>query len=414
MNTFDKRHLNRLLTVLATAGLACCSVINSSASEGSYSETSDGLVITGSDGQVLVGEALETFSSPWAMTFLPSGEALVTEKGGTLWLLDAQGRKMAEIANVPDVVARGQGGLGDVVLHPGFGKAGDGENVVFISYVERDSSDRSLSGAVVERAVLDRGQLALTDRRIIWTQLPKVSGNGHYSHRIAFSPAGELFIGSGERQKFTPAQDMDANLGKILRLDENGAALPSNPFFGDGAVTDQIWTLGHRNILGIDFDADGQLWAHEMGPKGGDELNRIVRSENYGYPEVSNGSHYSGRSIPDHSSNPDFTKPALSWNPSISPSGFVIYDGDRFDGWQGNGLMGGLSSRALIRVTLSSANDATSNAVKSSNGSDSGLAEEAARYSWGKRIREVEQSADGYLYVLEDGDGARLIRLQPR
>lgn len=398
MKMLAKQHIKKLMTALAAAGLACCAVVNSSATEGSYTEKNGKLLITGSDGQVIRGEALETFNSPWAMTFLPSGEALVTEKTGKLWLLGNDGQKSGEVSNVPSVVARGQGGLGDVVLHPDFEKPGAGEGVVYLSYVERDDGNSSLSGAVVERAVFDRDQMALTDRRIIWTQLPKVSGNGHYSHRIAFSPDGELFIGSGERQKFTPAQDMDGNLGKILRLKSDGSVIDSNPFFGDNAVTNQIWTLGHRNILGMDFDAQGQLWAHEMGPRGGDELNRIVRSENYGYPQVSDGSHYSGKSIPDHDTDPSFKKPALSWNPSISPSGFVIYDGALFKGWQGDGLMGGLSSRALIRVSFS--------------GSDK--AEEVARYAWDKRLREVEQGIDGYLYVLEDGEGARLIRLSPQ
>lgn len=409
MNLPLKQRTQSLLTLLTVIGLACCAAVNSSATEGSYTEKNGVLTITGSDGQVIRGDVLESFNSPWAMTFLPSGEALVTEKGGQLWLLNNDGKKSAEISNVPSVLAHGQGGLGDVVLHPNFGKPGAGGGVLYLSYVERDDSNNSLSGAVVERAVLDRDQMALTERKIVWTQFPKVSGNGHYSHRMAFSPNGELFIGSGERQKFTPAQDMNGNLGKILRLNDDGTAIESNPFYGDNAIRDQIWTLGHRNILGMDFDAQGQLWAHEMGPRGGDELNRIERAENYGYPEVSNGSHYSGKSIPDHDTNPDFKKPALSWNPSISPSGFVIYDGERFDAWQGDALMGGLSSRALIRVRFAAGG--TAEETDGERAED--LAEELARYGWDRRIREVEQSTDGHIYVLEDGDGGRLIRLSP-
>lgn len=366
--------------------------------------------VTGTAGTSLSATPLETFDSPWAMTFLSDGRALVTEKAGALWLLDNDGQKAGEIGNLPEVRAAGQGGFGDIVAHPDFADNG----VVFLSYVERDADDDSLSGAVVERATLsladDGGSLEGRER--IWEQHPKVTGNGHYSHRIAIAPDGHLFITSGERQKFTPAQNMDMNLGKIVRLNQDGSAPADNPFHGNGPVADQIWTLGHRNLLGIDFDADGQLWTHEMGPKGGDELNRIVRSENYGYPDVSEGSHYSGEPIPSHESNPAYENPALSWNPVISPSGFVIYDGDVFGDWSGNGLIGGLSSQALIRVSFEQA--PTDNLGQApGDGETETIATEAERYSWDKRIREVEQGPDGSVYVLEDGVGGRLLRLAP-
>ncbi len=365
--------------------------------------------INASDGSSLSGSALATFDNPWAMTFLPDGRALVTEKGGNLWLLNADGSKAGEISNTPDAEARGQGGFGDIIVHPDFAENSE----VFVSYVERDADDDSLSGAAVEHATLtltdDGGELA--DREVIWRQSPKVTGNGHYGHRLAVAPDGMLFITSGERQKFSPAQNMDMNLGKVIRLNQDGSAPDDNPFHGNGEISDQIWTLGHRNPLGIDFDADGLLWVHEMGPKGGDELNRIVRSENYGYPEVSEGTHYSGEKIPKHEDNLAYENPALAWNPVISPSGFVIYDGDAFADWQGDGLIGGLSSKALIRVEFEEAKVDNTGAPASDVDEMEKVAKEAARYDWGKRVREVEQGPDGAIYVLEDGAEGRLVKL---
>jgi len=350
--------------------------------------------ITGTSGTKLTATPLETFSRPWAMTFLPDGSALVTEKGGTIWLIDADGRKKGEIVGGPEVRARGQGGLGDIILHPEFAS----NSVVYISFVERDKSDSDLTGAAAMRAklTLNDGGGSLSESKIIWRQEPKVSGAGHYGHRMAFSPDGHLFITSGERQKFSPAQDMNSNLGKVVRLTDWGRVPADNPYLGQGYVTEQIWTSGHRNPLGIAFAEDGQLWVHEMGPRGGDELNLIVREQNYGYPEVSDGRHYSGQPIPDHSTNPAYAKPAISWVPSISPAGLALYNGNLFSDWRGDALIGGLSGQALVRVELSASG-----------------ATEAERFEWGSRVREVEQGPDGAIYVLEDGGGARLIRLQP-
>ena len=366
------------------------------------------MTISGSDGVRLVATPLARFDSAWAMAFLPDGRALVTEKAGALWLLNRDGTKAGKITNVPKVTARGQGGLGDIIVHPNFSANG----TVFLSYVERDEEDDKLSGAAVERATLTLSKSGggLSQRQIIWRQSPKVTGNGHYGHRLAISPDGFLFITSGERQKFTPAQNMLMNLGKIIRLNQNGSAPKDNPFYAGTTVADQVWSLGHRNPLGIAFDAEGRLWAHEMGPRGGDELNLIKRSENYGYPLVSNGKHYSGEEIPSHMSNPIYENPAISWTPVISPAGFVIYDGGMFPDWKGHGFIGGLSSQALIRVTFDTA-AIDNTGAPAGRGGEEPIAREAARYEWGKRIREVEQGPDGALYVLEDKDGGRLLRL---
>lgn len=361
-------------------------------------------VVTGSAGSEIEVTELETFDGPWAMTTLPDGRMLVTEQSGTLWLVSRQGKKLGKIGNVPSVTERNQGGLGDIILDPDF----KNNKRIYISYVERDSKDDNLSGAVVDRATLGtstRGG-SLTKRERIWTQSPKMTGNGHYGHRMAFSPesakdgGGYLYITSGERQKFTPSQNMDMNLGKVVRINADGSIPEDNPFAAQSGVTKQIWTLGHRNPLGIDFDGQGRLWVHEMGPRHGDELNHITRASNYGYPIVSNGDHYSGAEIPDHDTNPVFKSPAEFWVPAISPAGFTIYDGVQFSDWQGDGFIGGLSSQALVRVEFE-------------DGRRGPTAKEAERFEWGKRIREVETGLDGALYVLEDNEG-RLLRITPK
>ncbi|WIH05432.1 PQQ-dependent sugar dehydrogenase [Xanthomonas translucens pv. graminis] len=334
-----------------------------------------------------------TFNEPWAMSFLPDGSALITEKGGTLKRFDPASGRTGTVSGVPAVDYGGQGGFGDVLPHPDFAQNG----WLYLSYVEAGSDDTR--GAAVARAKLTldaNGGGALSQLQVIWRQQPKVSGTGHYGHRLAFGPDGKLWISSSERQKFDPAQDMNSNLGKIVRLNDDGSVPADNPFARRGGVAAQVWSLGHRNVLGLAFDANGQLWEHEMGPAGGDELNLIQRGANYGYPIVSNGNHYDGRPIPDHSTRPEFAAPKLSWTPVISPAGFVIYSGSAFPQWRGNGFIGGMSSQSLLRIEF-----------------DGDHAREAARYDMGKRIREVEQGPDGALWLLEDGSSGRLLKLQP-
>lgn len=339
--------------------------------------------------------AVGRFQAPWAMSFLPDGRLLVTEKAGVLRLFDPATGTTGSIAGTPEVDHGGQGGLGDVVLHPSF--AGNG--LVYLSYVEAGEDDTRGAAVARARLVLDGGDGRLEALEVIWRQAPKTTGRGHFGHRLAFGPDGHLWITSGERQKFDPAQDMTGNLGKVLRLNDDGSPPADNPFADQGGVAAQVWSLGHRNPLGIDFDGDGRLWVHEMGPAHGDELNLVQRGGNYGYPLVSEGDHYDGTPIPDHATRPEFIAPAVAWVPAISPAGFVIYDGDLFADWRGSGLIGGLSGQALVRVAF-----------------DGERAREAERFDMGARIREVEQGPDGALWLLEDerdGSGGRLLRLDP-
>ena len=337
--------------------------------------------------------ALGSFSEPWAMTFLPDGRLLVTEKRGVLKVYELSG-KTGAVTGVPVVAYGGQGGLGDVVLHPDFATNG----LIYLSFVE--AGDGATYGAAVARAKLTLdadGGGALSDVRVIWRQVPKVDGQGHVGHRIAFGPDGFLFISSGERQHFDPAQDMSTNLGKIVRLNSDGSVPDGNPFAAQGEIAAQVWSLGHRNPLGLAFDGSGRLWNIEMGPMGGDELNRVERGSNQGYPIVSNGNHYDGRDIPDHSTRPEFNAPEVSWNPVISPGDFIFYSGNLFPAWKGNALAAGLSSKSLVRVEI-----------------DGDNAHEVERFDMGQRMREIEQGPDGAIYMLEDGEAGRLLKLTPK
>lgn len=335
------------------------------------------------------------FDQPWAMTFLPDGRLLVTEKPGQLLLVNLDDRQRTTVQNVPAVDYGGQGGLGDIILHPSYAT----NKLVYLSYVE--AGENNTRGAVVIRAKLEvddsTGTASLAQIQRIWTQHPKVTGQGHYGHRLAFDQSGFLFISSGERQKFDPAQDMSANLGKIIRLQDDGSIPEDNPFFTDGGVASEVWSLGHRNPLGLAFDEQGRLWNTEMGPLHGDEFNLVKRGENYGYPIVSNGDHYNGDPIPDHDTRPEFEAPAAYWVPSIAPAEVIYYSGSVIPEWQGSFLIAGLKSQAIIRVTT-----------------DGESAQEVERFEMGARIREIEQGPGGVIWVLEDGSNAKLLKLSKK
>lgn len=349
------------------------------------------------DARPFTVQPVADFDEPWAMTFLPDGShALITEKGGKLKLWRVSDNRLTEVGGVPAVSAGGQGGLGDIVLHPNFAS----NNMVYLSWVVDGEGGRL---AVVGRARLnvnaETGVASLENVSPIWRQSEGHSEGGHFSHRIAFGPDGKLYISSGDRQNFDPAQNPNGNLGRIVRLNDDGTVPADNPWAERGGVGAQAWTMGNRNPLGLAFAPDGRLWSNEMGPRGGDEFNLIERGANYGYPIVSNGDHYDGRDIPDHATRPEFNAPEISWTPVISPSSLIFYTGSQFPQWRGNALIGGLSSQGIVRVEI------TENTAR-----------EVERLDLGARIREVEQAPDGSLYVLEDemrGSQGRLLKLVP-
>jgi len=337
-------------------------------------------------------QVMADFESPWAMTFLPDGRMLITEKSGVLYLVSADAQQRTRVDGIPEVADEGQGGLMDVVLHPAFPQ----NRFVYFSYSEAGQGGK---GVVLARGVLADGERsALQKVETLFRAEPYVDGDGHFAGRIAFSRDGHLFFTNGERQKFVPAQDPKATLGKILRLRDDGTPAAGNPLAAKG-FHPAVWSYGHRNQLGIAFDESGNLWEQEMGPRGGDEVNLILPGRNYGYPIVSDGDHYDGRPIPDHSTRPEFEKPKVSWNPVISPAGLMVYSGKLWPQWKGDLFIGGLSSRALIRVDIDGTN-----------------ARKGDQWPMGERIREPEEGPDGAIWLLEDGrqgGSGRLLKLTP-
>lgn len=348
-------------------------------------------------------ETVAQFDEPWAMDFdESSGILLVTERAGTMKFRMPDGR-IGDVSGTPKVAYGGQGGLGDVVFAPGRRTGGKSLNgrTIYLSWAEAGQGDTR--GAALGRATLSCPQplaCTLQGLKVIWRQVPKVTGQGHYSHRIAFSPDGTyLFVSSGERQKFTPAQDLSTNLGKVLRLNLDGTPAAGNPFAAKGSPANQIWSYGHRNVLGLAFDAQGRLWDLEHGPAGGDELNLVKPGQNYGWPLVSDGDHYDGRPIPRHATRPDLAGPAISWNPVIAPGDFIFYSGDLFSQWKGQVLIGGMKPNVFVRVAI-----------------EGEKAREVSRTPMEHRIREIEQGPDGAVWLLEDGKEAgagRLLKLTP-
>lgn len=328
-----------------------------------------------------------TFDSPWALDFLPgsgapkTNMALVTEKAGRLWLVDVANGRKQEVSGVPKVHVEGQGGLAEVVAHPGFA----GNQRIYLSFTEAGPGGTSGATVGYGRLILGSGPPHLEGFHVIWRQEPRVAGGNHYSQRIAFAPDGTMFVTSGERFQFMPAQDPNVDLGKIIHMTAEGQRIGG-----------RYYTLGHRNLLGLAFAPDGRLWETEMGPKGGDELNLILPGRNYGWPKASNGSNYDGSNIPDHRPGDGFEPPKVWWNPSISPSSLLIYTGNMFPRWKGDALIGALSGQALIHVRIRG-----------------DQASKGDQWDMGNRIRAVDQGPNGEVYLLEDGPGGRLLRLTP-
>ena len=396
-----------LQALILDSALAACSLAPANEAESRGTST-----------RPFVTTELAKFESPFAIAFLPNGWALVTEKAGHLKLWRA-GQVSADVAGVPAVAAGSQGGLLEVALSPNFGS----NRLIYLTYSERSANGGS--GLALSRGMLAADGSRLTGVHLLWHD-PQGGKGGQYGAVLAFAPDGQsLFLSSGERQRFTPAQDPSQPLGKILHLTLDGQPAPGNPWAGKaGAATTMMinppentgaaqsatgrafhwpgtnrtlaetWSTGHRNPYGLAFDADGRLWESENGPMGGDEINLIKPGRNYGWPKASNGSNYDGTEIPDHKPGDGYEPPKLWWNPSISPGGLMIYHGGKWPQWKGDAFVPAMSGQALVRVHLSGE-----------------TATKADQWGMDNRIRAVAQSPDGNIYMLEDGDGARLLRL---
>lgn len=342
---------------------------------------------------IVVARGLE---HPWAVEPLPDGDLLVTERPGRMRIVTAGGQVGAPIAGLPEVDARGQGGLLDVALSPNFAS----DRTVFWSYAEPRQGG---NGTAVARGVLSPDRTRLEQVRVIFRAQPTYMGRAHFGSRLAFGPDGMLYITTGDRFD-TPmrmhAQQLDNHLGKVLRIAPDGSVPEDNPFARRSDARPEIWTLGHRNIQAMAVDPQGRIWTVEHGPRGGDELNLIRPGVNYGWPLVSYGEEYSGRPIDTaETQRPGYEQPVYYWDPVIAPSGAQWYTGDAFPEWRGNLFIGGQIAAGLVRLVVEN---------------DRVVGEEHLLTERGRRVRDVRQAPDGTLYVVTDHPDGELWRIVPR
>jgi glucose/arabinose dehydrogenase len=374
---------------------------------------------------------VNTFELPWRLAFLPDGRMLITEKIGPVWLVSPQGQKIAVVGGTPPVYWEGQNGMLGVYVSPTYAT----DQNIYLTYVEPGDYG---GGLALARAKLNVNTTAagvtsarLSNFKVIWRQLPRGKG-GQAGGAVAFAPDGKsLFLTVGDRQRFTPAQDPDQPVGKILHLTLDGQPSPDNPNFGKtGAAsiplidppTDtetaktakvvstytftspnltpaETWTMGHRTPYGLSFSPTGELWELEHGPRGGDELNLIEKGKNYGWPLVGEAPNYDGVPVPSPDTRPDFVKPVIDWVPVIAPGNLMFYTGTKtFPQWDGNGFIGGMGTMSLSRYIFDG----------------KGGAKPAERWAVGKRIRDVAEGPDGSLWLLEDANPGALIHVTPK
>lgn len=386
------RILQSAALVAAAFGLAACQKVATTQEAGKAdADRSVGNFLTAAAAPFAL-EKRAAIDSPWAMDFLPDGRALITTRPGKL-LLWRDGSSPIEVAGAPAVLFKEQGGMGDIKLAPDFASS----NQIYLTYVEPAGD---MSRAVLAKAQLDltsAAQPRLRNLAVIWRQSAPYPQPYHFSHRIVFSPDQKfIFLTSGERNEKQPAQDVASNLGKILRLQLDGSPAPGNPFAGFGGDSAQVWSYGHRNLLGLAFADDGRLWEVEMGPSGGDELNLIEPATNYGWPLVSQGDNYDGVRIPRHETRPDFRSPQLFWAPSVNPSSIHIYRGKTMTRWRGKALIGALGGQSIMLVDLS--------------GEQAKL---LYRWQLDWRVRGFAEDPTGNLWVIQDEAEGGIHRLMP-
>jgi aldose sugar dehydrogenase len=333
---------------------------------------------------------------PWAVEPLPGGDLLVTEKPGQMRIVSAKGQLGRPIAGVPKVDARGQGGLLDVALSPTF----DSDRTIFWSYSEPREEGNATS---VARGVLSSDRSRLEQVRVIFRAQPTYDGDKHYGSRLVFGKDGMLFVTLGERsdKPMRPqSQQLDSHMGKILRITPDGQAPKDNPFVGRQGALPEIWSLGHRNIQAAALDPDGQLWEMEHGTNGGDELNKVEKGKNYGWPVQAYGEEYAGTPIQGAiTAREGMEQPVYYWDPVIAPSGLQFYTGEAFPAWKGSLFVGALRETRLVRLVLK-------------DGKVTG--EEHLLTDRNQRVRDVRQGSDGALYVVTDQDNGELWKIVPR
>ena len=340
---------------------------------------------------VTVARGLE---HPWGLAFLPDGRLLVTERPGRMRIVARDGTLGAPLAGLPAVVAAGQGGLLDVALDPKFAA----NALVYWTFSEPATDGGSGNSTAVARGRLEGNRIAGAE--VIFRQRPKVASSLHFGSRLAFAPDGRLFVTLGDRfTRKDDAQTLDNHHGKIVRIEPDGRVPADNPFVGRAGALPEIWSYGHRNVQGAAIHpVTGVLWAHEHGPQGGDELNRVERGGNHGWPVITHGRNYvTGTTIGEGTARADVVPPVKVWVPtSIAPSGMAFVTSERYPGWKGSVLIGALRGQKLVRVELKG---------------DRAVREEALLAGLDERIRDVREGPDGTVYLLTDSADGRILRL---
>jgi len=328
---------------------------------------------------------------PWSLAFLPDGRMLVTERPGRLRIVARDGKLSEPVSGVPAVDGKGQGGLLDVVLDPGFAE----NSTIYLSFAE--PGPNGTNGTAVARARLDGATLA--DLSVIFRQQPKFKSNHHFGSRLVFARDGKLFITTGERSSQRDlAQDLGTHLGKVVRIAADGSVPADNPFVGRDGVLPEIWSYGHRNLQGAALHPEtGELWTHEHGPRGGDEINIARAGKNYGWPVITYGREYAGPAIGEGTAKAGMEQPVHYWVPSIAPSGMTFHDGRGYPAWKGQLFVGALAAAQLVRLVVE----------------PDGKVLHEERIGIGKRVRDVREGPDGALYLVTDEDAGEILRVVP-
>jgi glucose/arabinose dehydrogenase len=331
---------------------------------------------------------------PWGLAFLPDGRMLVTERPGRLRVVSPDGTRSPALSGLPAIAARGQGGLLDVALDPGFA----GNSTIYLCYAEGRPGGGA--GTSVLRARLNAARTALEAPNVIFRQQPAGNTGRHFGCRLVFGRDGNLFITLGDRGNMEErAQDPKGHIGKVVRIRSDGSVPADNPFADGAKGAAEVWSLGHRNVQGAALHpVTGELWTVEHGARGGDEINIPKKGLNYGWPVITYGIDYSGAKIGEGTRKEGMEQPAYYWDPSIAPSGAAFYTGEAFPGWRGDLLVGALAGQMLVRLDL----DGTRI-----------VAEERMLTRLNARIRDVRQGPDGLVYLLTDAGDGKLLRLRP-
>lgn len=377
------------------AGLACALVLGLS-SISALPVNAQGApppVALRSDGGLVVVDTIASgLEHPWGLAFLPDGRMLVTERPGRLRIVGIDGKLSVPVANVPRVVARGQGGLLDVVIDPNFRE----NRLIYLSLADPREEGRNATSVV--RARLSDSGTTLENPTPIFRQLPAIASNIHFGSRLVFGRDGSLFITTGDRySQRDEAQNPANHIGKVIRIRPDGSVPPDNP--NKPGWAKEIWSIGHRNVQGAALHpTTGQLWTIEHGAKGGDEINTPRAGLNYGWPVISYGVDYSGAKLGEGTAKPGLEQPIYYWDPSIAPSGAAFYTSDVVPSWKNSLFVGALAGQMLVRLTIDG---------------EKVVAEERLLTTLNERIRDVRQGPDGLLYLLTDDSAGRILRVRP-